>query len=591
MLQNRKYLKLPLIFLAGFILCLVICRFTAGQLQKYTTTDLSKIYLFLYVNLPCAIGRFIGLQEWSLWGHIYTLSASLFYLVMAGLFYNYPTQEEFSDYANGESADSMVRRGFHYGCSFLLFQMICLPTVEIDCGLDFVRDPGFSCFAAPVLFLLFTGIEFACSKTPAQKWKSIYRLLASICMTFGVAGIAGKIFDAGESSLVLPIAIRQLLIRFADICGTSIWGSAAMFLIMGACAVLLALSVRMVLFPAKDLNPSIVTSGAHVLLLFGFYYLTTYFNDDWYTGVINTKTMLYWVYILAIAIVWTLWCIRKSWRHAAVMGVGTVGFFTMLPACLDSLRAFSGGISHNLDRLSSLGQPIESKVMALVAKIQPGHWTFVAFLILLILVVLVLFKLLYAPLFPDKDKEYALFGHPSLVMICSLVFLLGYAVSCLSHTLWQYNWVTLVGYYLCAIAVMAGIACLSACLFARYTTGTRFFLSGIVSTLIWAVLLSLFTQLISAVVAGLAILFVVCGVFSYGTTAASDPRNRAVTRSALNDIWGASVLSDISDLEKSGDISSAEAAMATGLVLAGMQEIEKDIKKDLQAELDALSEE
>lgn len=589
--KNRRPLVLTLVFFAGLVFFLFACHLTAGDLHQYNTTDCSKIYLFLYANLPCAIHKLLGVNDISTFGILYTLVASGFFLTMGVLLYSCPTNEEFSDEADAQEADSLLRRALHYLCAFPFFQMICLACIDIKIGTHFVTDPGLYCFVAPILFLLFTILELFPNETPAQKWKSICRLLASVSVTLGIAGIGNRLFYQDIKVEVLTIAIRRFLIQFAELCGTGFGGMIAMLLLMVVCLALLVLCFWIFFRTAKNQIISQVCFGGHILLLFVIGFYTTYFSKSWEDATIGAKGICYWLFMVAEVLTFVAIGAQKSWRRGGAIFASSIGIFTLLPALLDCLRAFSGNISHNLSQLAALGLPIEKKAFELVSKYCPkGHWSYVVFLIALLIGVLGLFILLYLPIIKCSKKkadelstyEYP-WAFPLIPIVCSLAFVLGYGIICLSNSILNIPWVRLVGYSFCAPATIVAAFCLTLCIILRYSAGIRLYLIGAGSTLVCCVVLTCFAQIITAVVCGIAICFAIFAFFASNLAGNNGKRKKSTIQyeRMQNLAQGASILEDLEASEKSGEMSSAEAGANAYIVAQAMRQRDAELREEL----------
>lgn len=592
--KYRRPLTLTVVFLAGFVFFLFACRLTDGEMHQFTTTDLSQVYLFLYANLPCAIVKLLGLVDYSAFGIIYSLVSCTFFLVMGILLYCCPTDEEFSDKADPEKADSLLRHILHYACSFPFLQMVCLATAHIVYGIKYVQHPRLYCFVAPLLFLSFTVIEFFTAKTRAQKWKSLCRLLASVSVTLGVAGLAGRIGDHELNGLVLPMAIRRLLIQFTDLCGTNIFGAVAMLLLLVASVVALVFCVRTVIRTGCDHLASLGCISVHILILFAISFFSTYFSSTWQDAAINAKNTSYWLLMLVAMATFGVIYGRANRRNGVVVCTSGILFFTVLSACLDALRAFSGNISSNLSRLTALGLPIEQKAFELITKYCPkGHWSYAVFLVALLVVVVVLFILLYKPFFKISDEdyeksldyEYVELASPLQPMVCSLAFLLGYGLSCLSHSILKIWWIGLVSYYLCALAIIVAALCLTVCILLKYTISYRYYALSLGVTMVLGVLLTFFAQFIAAVVCGVAIAFAIYGCIAAGIANSDRPRDRSrIQRDRMINIAeGSSLLEDIEALERAGEISSSEAQADAWRVARTMRQRDEDLKEELDS--------
>lgn len=589
----RKPLLLTLIFLAGFALCLLICNLSSPELFQFTTTDLSQLYLFLYANLPSAIVKLLLLANSSPLGIVYSLVACCFFLVIGILLYCCPTDEKFSDEAEANQADSPLRRLLHYFCCFPFLQMVCLATGHIAFGLKYVQEPKLYCFVAPCMFLLFTIIEFFTAKTKTQKWKSICRLLGSVSITLGIAGLAGRIGDHEQMGLVLPIPIRQLLIQIAGNIGTGFGGTLVMILIMVGCGIALVACITTAIRAAEDFMISFSSISVHLLILFTLSFFSPYFRAAWAETIFDADHFSYWLLMLVAMTVLAIFCSRNDRRNGIKFWLSSIGAFTFLAATLDSIRAFSGNLSYNLSRLTLWGSTIELRILEVIMRHCPeGHWTYVVFLISILVIVVGLFILLYRPLIKIREEnadkvsayEYQFLASPKKPGVFSILFLLGFGLCCLGHTLFNLPWTELAGYYLCALSTIAFCMGLIGSIILRYRVTTGYYLFALGVTAFWTLMMTFFGNLIVIVVGCVAFCiaiysFILAGISTVGQRTKSNIRCERMGNIAE----GYALLEEIDQLERSGQISSVEARYRAMEVRRTMKLKNEALDEELEA--------
>lgn len=572
---------LACVFLIGVVVCAVVGNLLNGPWAWFSAGKHdSRLYTFLFLNIPNGLGTLVGLPVSSTVGKLFTLLSSLFFLVISVKMYTTPVEESIDDSADG--VDGPLNRIGYLLCCFSFFQMISSVMADNHTAIAYLDKSSFS-FIPPLSLIAFTILDQMLCDSLTQKLKSICRILASLGFALGTAGLSQLVLTLQwENIILIPMAIHPLWDSIASLCGNSIFGSVVMVLLQCICSVLLGFCIKLLLDGTKEHIISVLAGGGIIYGLFLFHYLSGWFTQNLYSRII-----VLWLFLLTVLFIWSILTRQQGRVHSRSTWIGAFGVISLPLICLDIVGVFNSGVTYNLNRFANFLAPLQEKIMGFIVKIfsvetwgsRYAVFAFSVIGLILFIALLVIFFFLYAPLNADKNKTYFFPADPRFVRICSWGFVLGYLLIFVFQDM-----LPDIGYYVCSGAFMVSVAGLTMCLIHGAPDITQHYGLGLFATVVMCVLISFFAELIAAIlfiIAGIAILI---AVLVTGVQMASAPRTKtdvALDR-VSNALLGAAAMTDIaSDYEK-GKLSKQEAINKANLLMPIFKDKDNSLKDELE---------
>ncbi len=482
-LENNK--KRIFLFLAGFALFWLVGGLVRGDMGDLTVYSRHWFVDLGYKTLAAFFRRSLGLPVGSGFGYVFSLIASIFYLVCGVRLYTAPSTYDSDDFST-DTGHGIIPRGAHFICCYCFLPLVSFVMVDWDyfAVVNDTRTLAAIGFAIFLLYLLVSLILFFKEPEDVCRMKWLTRFLSSFALMLGVSGISRFVWELGLAKFVfLPSFAVGWMNRLAAGPDISLWYVLLLFLVM---AVLVVICIFCAFQLGKRALPVIVSAFGPLALCF---FAMKFYGGHADTGL-DYRALTQWVLILVMSVIWG----AMSEEKVLPIVLCTMGLATALLALFRAAGLFYAPVDRLLEQYSEKAAPLQDAAWAWGSELIPVQ---VVLMLVVFAVTIVAMLLTSVPYCIQKKPMIIPKG---LLRLLSQMFCAGIVLRFMGQ---DWVFVSITSYILIAVPLTGLMASLIGALLCRDLRSVFWILYAVVTTAVVAIPFLLYAYVIGFILIGI----------------------------------------------------------------------------------------